>query len=134
MKKLMMIFLLVSLAIGTQAEEIIWPGMNDDTSGETIGDPTFEDLKWQIQIYNGDYMTQVRVCYEVVANFIEETIDYIISKLTRNNYTSEEEFQLNKDFLEAELRKFKDNYDGGVGHFEAYFGIRQFFVNIEEEY
>ena len=130
----MMILLLVTLAFGTTKANIVWSGPNDNTSGETIGDPTFEDLKWQIAIYNGEFMTQVRVCYEVVANFIEETIDYILSNLVRDNYTSEEEFEQNKQFFEAKIREFKANYDQGVAYMEAYFGIREFSVNVDDDY
>ncbi len=130
----MMILLLVTLAFGTTNANIVWSGPNDNTSGETIGDPTFEDLKWQIAIYNGEFLTQVRVCYEVVVNFIEETIDYILSNLVRDNYTSEEEFEVNKQFFETKIREFKANYDGGVAHLEAFFCIREFCVDINEEY
>ncbi len=130
----MMILLLATLAFGTTKADIVWSGPNDNTSGETIGDPTFEDLKWQIAIYNGDFMTQVRVCYEVVANFIEETIDYVLSNMVRDNYTTEEQFEEHKRFFEVKIREFKANYDGGVSHMDAYFGIRKFYVDINEEY
>lgn len=129
-----MLLVILTLAMGSKADTLIWEPMDPDNSGEIIGDQTFDDLKWQIAIFNGDYLTQVRIAWEVVANFVEETIDYVISNLIRDNYTTEEQFEEHKIFFEAKIREFKANYDGGVAHLEAYFGMRDFFVNIEEEY
>lgn len=134
MKKLMMMLVILTLALGSKADTIIWEPMDPDNSGEILGDPTFDDLKWQIAIFNGEFLTQVRVCWEVAYNFVEETIDYVLNNLVRDNYTSEEEFEINKQFFETKIREFKANYDGGVAHLEAFFCIREFSVNIEEEY
>lgn len=133
MKKLMMLLVLLTLAFGSQADTLIWEPMDDNNSGELLGEPTFEDLKWQIAIFMTDYETQVRVGWEVVVNFIEETIDYVISNLRRDNYTTEEQFEEHKVFFEAKIREFKANYNSGVAHFTAFFGIREFFVDIDEE-
>lgn len=133
MKKLIMMLLLVTLTLGSQAN-IIWVPFDENNTGEEIGNETFDDLKWQIAIYNGEYLTQVRICWEVVANFVEETIDYVLSNLVRDNYTTEEQFEEHKRFFEAKIREFKVNYNGGVSHLEAYFGERIFTVNMHEEY
>lgn len=134
MKKLMMLLVILTLALGSKADTYIWEPFDPDNSGEIIGDETFDDLKWQISIYMDECTTQVRIGWEVVSKFVEETIDYVLSHIIRDDYTTEEQFEGNKQFFEEKIREFKDNYDSGVMHMTAYFGIREYFIDPEAEF
>lgn len=134
MKKLMVMLVLLTLAFGSKADTLIWEPFDPDNSGVELGDETFDDYKHLIAIYNGDYTIQVKIGWEVVCEFVEETIDYVLNNIVKDNFSTDEQYEHYKVFFEEKIREFKANYESGVAYMNAYFGVEEFFVDVDEEF